>query len=43
MSLPRIRLRSAPASSHTVYGRVPGAQNAHVGTYSDTIVVTLTF
>ena len=30
-------------ANHTVYGRVPGAQNAHVGSYNDTIVVTLTF
>jgi len=30
-------------ANHTVYGRIPAAQNAHVGVYSDTIVVTLTF
>ena len=30
-------------ATHTVYGRVPAGQNAHVGVYSDTIVVTLTF
>lgn len=28
---------------HTVYGRIPARQNAHVGAYSDTIVITLTF
>lgn len=26
-----------------VYGRIPSGQNAHVGSYSDVIVVTLTF
>jgi spore coat protein U-like protein len=30
-------------ANHTVYGRIPAAQNAHVGVYNDTIVVTLTF
>jgi len=28
---------------HTVYGRIPARQNAHVGTYTDTIIVTVTF
>lgn len=28
---------------HTVYGRVPARQDAYVGVYSDTIVITLTF
>jgi spore coat protein U-like protein len=28
---------------HIVYGRIPAGQNAHVGVYSDTIVITLTF
>lgn len=28
---------------HTVYGRIPARQNAFVGTYADTVVVTLTF
>jgi len=28
---------------HTVYGRIPARQDAHVGVYSDTIVITLTF
>jgi len=30
-------------ANHTVYGRIPARQNAYVGLYSDTIVVTLTF
>lgn len=29
--------------SYTVYGRISPAQNAHVGTYGDTITVTVTF
>ena len=29
--------------SHNVYGRIPALQDAYVGVYSDTIVVTLTF
>jgi spore coat protein U-like protein len=28
---------------HTVYGRIPARQNAFVGSYADTVVVTLTF
>lgn len=28
---------------HTVYGRIPARQNAQVGLYSDTLVITLTF
>ena len=28
---------------HTVYGRIPARQNAFVGTYADTVVVTLEF
>jgi spore coat protein U-like protein len=28
---------------HTVYGRIPAAQNVPVGTYSDMIIVTVTF
>ena len=27
----------------TVYGRIPARQNAWVGTYSDTVVVTVEF
>lgn len=30
-------------ADHTAYGRIPAGQNAYVGVYSDTIVVTLTF
>lgn len=30
-------------ATHTAYGRIPSGQNAHVGVYNDTIVVTLTF
>ena len=30
-------------NNHTVYGRIPGSQNVPVGTYTDTITVTLTF
>lgn len=32
-----------PVANYTVYGRIPAGQNAHVGVYSDTIVITLTF
>jgi spore coat protein U-like protein len=28
---------------HTVYGRIPAGQNAHVGSYSDTLTVTVTY
>jgi len=28
---------------HTVYGLIPARQNAHVGDYSDTIVITVTY
>lgn len=31
------------AAIHTVYGRIPARQDAYVGAYSDTIVITLTF
>ncbi|MFZ6639666.1 spore coat U domain-containing protein [Undibacterium sp. TC4M20W] len=31
------------AQSISVYGRVPGGQNADVGIYSDTVTVTLTY
>lgn len=34
---------TATTAHHTVYGRIPARQNAYVGTYGDTIVVTLTF
>ena len=29
--------------NHWVYGRIPALQNAHAGSYSDTIIVELTF
>jgi spore coat protein U-like protein len=31
------------SSDFTVYGRIPARQNASVGSYSDTITVTITF
>jgi spore coat protein U-like protein len=31
------------STTHTVYGRVPAGQSAHPGSYSDSIIVTLTF
>lgn len=34
---------SGVSGSHTVYGRIPAGQNVPVGTYGDTITVTLTF
>lgn len=34
---------SGTATDHTVYGRIPARQNASVGSYSDTITVTLDF
>jgi spore coat protein U-like protein len=34
---------SGTSGSHTVYGRIPARQNVPVGTYGDTITVTLTF
>jgi spore coat protein U domain-containing protein, fimbrial subunit CupE1/2/3/6 len=34
---------SGTAGSYTVYGRIPARQNVPVGTYDDTITVTLTF
>ena len=30
-------------ANHTVYGRIPAGQNAYVGIYSDTVVITITF
>lgn len=33
-----------PRTDHfAVYGRIPGGQNAHIGSYSDTIVATVIF
>jgi spore coat protein U-like protein len=34
---------SGTGASYTVYGRIPAAQNVYVGSYSDTIVVTVTY
>ena len=34
---------SGTAGSYTVYGRIPARQNVPVGSYGDTITVTLTF
>jgi len=34
---------NAADATHTVYGRIPARQNAHVGSYADTIIVTVTF
>lgn len=34
---------SGTGDVHTVYGRVPGSQNAHVGNYSDSIIVTVNY
>lgn len=34
---------SGESALHTVYGRIPARQNVRAGSYSDSIVVTLTF
>ncbi|RDS79325.1 SCPU domain-containing protein [Dyella monticola] len=34
---------SGTSASYTVYGRVPALQNAYVGAYSDSIIVTVSF
>jgi spore coat protein U-like protein len=34
---------NAASTTHTVYGRIPARQNAHVGSYSDTITVTVNY
>lgn len=31
------------SNDHTVYGRIPAGQNPYVGSYADTITVTVTF
>ncbi len=31
------------SQSHTVYGRVPKGQNVNIGTYTDTVLVTVNF
>lgn len=28
---------------HTVYGRIPARQNVHIGSYSDSLVITVSF
>lgn len=34
---------SGISGNHTVYGRIPASQNAHVGSYSDSIIVTVNY
>jgi spore coat protein U-like protein len=34
---------AATATNMTIYGRIPATQNAHVGNYSDSVIVTVTF
>ncbi|PKO31254.1 MAG: spore coat protein U [Betaproteobacteria bacterium HGW-Betaproteobacteria-7] len=34
---------SGTGATHTVYGRVPSRQNVYAGSYSDSIVVTVTY
>jgi spore coat protein U-like protein len=34
---------SNAAEAFTVYGRIPGAQNAAIGSYSDSVTITVTF
>lgn len=34
---------NAKNATHTVYGRIPARQNARMGNYTDTIVVTITY
>jgi len=34
---------TATATNVTIYGRIPAAQNAHVGNYSDNVIVTVIF
>lgn len=35
--------QTSQTSNHTAYGRVPAQQNASPGSYTDTIVLTITF
>ena len=35
--------QTSQTGNHTIYGRVPAQQNAATGSYSDTIVLTITF
>ncbi len=34
---------NAIIANHTIYGRVPAGQNVNVGSYSDSLIVTITF
>lgn len=34
---------TSTASNHTIYGRIPARQNAYIGSYSDTVTVTVSF
>lgn len=34
---------SGTTGSYSVYGQIPALQNAYVGSYSDSVVVTVTF
>ena len=34
---------TAQTRSHTIYGRIPARQNVHVGSYTDSITVTVTY
>jgi spore coat protein U-like protein len=34
---------NAISANHTIYGRVPAGQNVNVGSYSDSLIVTITF
>jgi spore coat protein U-like protein len=34
---------NATSANHTVYGRIPARQNAYIGAYSDSIIVTVAY